>query len=104
LWNSFVLVARIRTLIDLFARAIPGLYIEFAQLLSVFGTASEGEVLDQLYSRIGSESFTDKILVEFAQNLSVLPVRGVAWTDLGDPTRVLATIDHLAIRPRWLAA
>jgi mannose-1-phosphate guanylyltransferase len=103
-WNSFVLVSRITALIDLFARALPRLYVSFAQLLSALGTAAEREPIDRLYSTIGSESFSDRILVEFAQELSVLPVRGVTWSDLGDPMRVLATIDHLGIRPRWLAA
>jgi mannose-1-phosphate guanylyltransferase len=103
-WNSFVLVARITALIDLFARASPRLYIAFAQLLSAFGTAAECDAIDRLYSSISSESFADRILVEFAQDLSVLPVHGVIWNDLGDPSRVLATLDHLGIRPRWLAA
>jgi mannose-1-phosphate guanylyltransferase len=104
LWNSFVLVSRITAVIDLFARALPRLYGSFAVLLSSLGTADEGEAIDRLYSSIGSESFADRILVDFAQDLSVLPVRGVTWNDLGDPMRVLAVIDHLGIRPRWLAA
>jgi mannose-1-phosphate guanylyltransferase len=103
-WNSFVLVAKISTLIDLFARALPRLYIDFAHLLPAFGTEHECEAVDRLYLSINSESFADRILVEFAQDLSVLPVRGLAWNDLGDPNRVLATINHLGIRPRWLAA
>jgi len=103
-WNSFVLVSQITALIDLFARALPRLYIAFAQLFSVLGTADEGEAIDRLYSSIASQSFVDKILVEFAQELSVLPVRGVTWNDLGDPMRVLAIIEHLGIRPQWLAA
>jgi len=103
-WNSFVLVSQITALIDLFARALPRLYIAFAQVFSAFGTADEGEAIDRVYSSIGSENFADKILVDFAQELSVLPVRGVTWNDLGDPMRVLAIIEHLGIRPRWLAA
>jgi mannose-1-phosphate guanylyltransferase len=104
LWNSFVLVSRITALIDLFARALPRLYISFAQLLSALGTADESEAIDRLYSSIGSESFADGILVEFARELAVLPVRGVTWNALGDPMRVLAIINHLGLRPRWLAA
>jgi mannose-1-phosphate guanylyltransferase len=103
-WNSFVLVSQITALIDLFARALPRLYIAFAQAFSTLGTADESEAIDRIYSSIGSESFADRILVEFAQELSVLPVRGVTWNDLGDPMRVLAVVEQLGIRPRWLAA
>jgi mannose-1-phosphate guanylyltransferase len=103
LWNSFVLVARITALIDLFVRALPQLYIAFAQSRSVLDTASESEAMDQLYTNISTESFAERILVDFAHDLSVLPVCGVKWNDLGEPQRVLATLDDLGIRPNWLA-
>ena len=104
LWNSFVLVARLTALIDLFARALPRLYVSFGKVFSALGTADEGEAIERLYSSIGSESFADRILVDFAEELSVLPVRGLTWNDLGDPMRVLAMIEHLGARPGWLAA
>ena len=62
LWNSFVLVARITALIDLFVRALPKLYTAFAQSLSVLDTASESEAMDQLYTNISTESFAERIL------------------------------------------
>src|ERR1700680_1903573 len=62
LWNSFVVVARITALLDLFARALPSLYISFAQLLSFFGTTSETKIIDRLYDSIASVSFSDTIL------------------------------------------
>jgi hypothetical protein len=96
-------VARITALIDLFVRALPQLYIAFAQSRSVLDTASESEAMDQLYTNISTESFAERILVDFAHDLSVLPVCGVKWNDLGEPQRVLATLDDLGIRPNWLA-
>lgn len=99
-----MLVAPITALIDLFVRALPQLYIAFARSLSVLATAPESEAMDQLYANISTENFAERILVDFARDLSVLPVRGVKWNDLGEPQRVLATMDTLGIRPRWLAA
>ena len=101
-WNSFVMVARIEALLDLFARALPQLYISFAQLY--FGTTREAETVAQLYDNIPSVSFSDDILTEFCTELLVLPVRDVQWSDLGEPTRVLNIIAQLGLRPRWLAA
>jgi mannose-1-phosphate guanylyltransferase len=104
LWNSFVVVARITALLDLFARALSSLYISFAQLLSFFGTTSERKIIDRLYDSIASVSFSDTILTGFSTELLVLPVRDVRWNDLGEPTRVLNTIAQLGLRPKWLAA
>jgi mannose-1-phosphate guanylyltransferase len=98
-----VIVARIAALLDLFARALPQLYISFAQLFAIFGTTREREALAQLYDHIPSVSFSDNILTEFCGGL-VLPVRDVQWSDLGEPTRVLNIIAQLGLRPGWLAA
>jgi mannose-1-phosphate guanylyltransferase len=103
-WNSFVIVARIEALLDLFARALPQVYVSFAQLFSFFGTARETETIAQLYDNIPSVSFCDNILTEFCAEFLVLPIRGVQWSDLGEPTRVLNIIAQLGLRPKWLAA
>jgi hypothetical protein len=34
-------------------------------------------------------------------NLAVLPVRGVTWSDWGEPARVVGTLGRLGIRPAW---
>jgi hypothetical protein len=34
-------------------------------------------------------------------NLAVLPVRGVTWSDWGDPARVLQTLGRLGVHPEW---
>jgi mannose-1-phosphate guanylyltransferase len=103
LWNSFVILARITALLDLFARVLPHLYIPFAQSLSFFQTTAEWPIIDRLYDNIASISFSDKILTEVSEELLVLPVRDVQWNDLGEPTRVLNTIVQLGLHPKWLA-
>jgi mannose-1-phosphate guanylyltransferase len=102
-WNSFVIVAGISALLDLFARASSQLYISFAQLFSLFGTTNESAAVARLYDNIPSVSFSDNILTEFCGEFLVLPVRGVQWSDLGEPTRVRNIVAQLGLRPKWLA-
>jgi mannose-1-phosphate guanylyltransferase len=102
LWNSFVIVARITALLDLFARALSPLYVSFGGILSFLETPREREIIDRLYNKIESVGFSDRILTEFSSELLVLPVRDVDWNDLGEPTRVLNTIAQLRLRPKWL--
>jgi hypothetical protein len=37
-------------------------------------------------------------------NLSVLPVHGIEWSDLGEPLRVMTVLSRLGIHPDWAAA
>lgn len=80
--NSFIFVADIRALLDLFARALPRLYISFAQLLPMSGSPSESGAVERLYADLPSATFSETILSEFCSKLAVLPVAGVDWRRL----------------------
>jgi mannose-1-phosphate guanylyltransferase len=102
LWNSFVMVGQLSTLLGLFIIALPSLYLCFKKVRPFFRTTSETERVDRLYRDLCSASFPDEILAN-AVNLAVLPVRGVEWSDLGEPRRVMETFSRIGIRPHWAA-
>jgi mannose-1-phosphate guanylyltransferase len=102
LWNSFVVVATTTALLDLFARALADLYIVLAPVLSVIATSYEREVISDTYRRIAAYDFSKAIEGEIGERLYVLPINGVKWNDLGEPNRVLATINQLGIHPKWM--
>jgi mannose-1-phosphate guanylyltransferase len=52
LWNSFVMVARVSTLIGLIMVAMPALYASFSKIRDLLGTAREPGGLERLYERI----------------------------------------------------
>jgi len=103
-WNSFVIVARASTLLGLFMIALPDLYLSFKKVQATFGTAFEEGTILRLYDDLSTTSFSDDVLVGHGINLGVLPVTGVRWNDLGEPHRVIATLQILGIRPVWQAA
>jgi mannose-1-phosphate guanylyltransferase len=74
LWNSFVMVARVSTLLGLFMIALPNLYLSFKKIRSTFGTVFEYETLQRLYNDLPSTSFSDDVLMRNGVNLGVLPV------------------------------
>ncbi|HUN59734.1 MAG TPA: sugar phosphate nucleotidyltransferase [Candidatus Binataceae bacterium] len=102
LWNTSVIAGTARAFLDIFARALPQVYGSLAQLIPVYGTAREQDAVGRVYSGMEDYGFSDSVLSEFAENLSVLPVFGLVWNDLGEPGRVFATIDQLGYRPKWL--
>jgi mannose-1-phosphate guanylyltransferase len=88
LWNCFVVVARPSTLEQLIRRATPELHAAFAPLRARLGTPGEQEAARSVYRRLPSTDLSRHVFQACAESLAVLPVSGVSWTDLGDPSRV----------------
>jgi mannose-1-phosphate guanylyltransferase len=104
LWNSFVMVASVRALLDRVASALPSLYRSFACMAPLFHTHAEAPVIENLYARLEDVNFSHQVLTLQAERLAVLKVAGVRWSDLGEPTRVMASLAMAGIRPNWLDA
>ena len=100
LWNSLVVVARVPALLGLIRTAMPALDAAFAVRATVDGEA-ETSAMAELYSGLIPSSFSDRVLGTHPANLAVLLVRGVVWSDWGQPRRVLATLARLGIEPGW---
>ena len=90
LWNSFVMVARATSLLALIEGAAPALYRTFIGGSEAVGRAAEAEVFRRLYSGITPMDFSRDVLATHRGDLAVLPVSGIAWSDVGDPARLHA--------------
>jgi mannose-1-phosphate guanylyltransferase len=101
LWNSFVLVARAPTLLALIEAAVPGVYRPFLAAWQARSAEGESEAMRALYARLPPTNFSEDVLGRSPDGLAVLPVRGVAWSDWGEPGRVLRTLARLDVHPEW---
>jgi mannose-1-phosphate guanylyltransferase len=99
LWNCFVVVARPSTLEHLIRRATPELHAAFASLRARLGTPWEDEAACAVYRRLPSTDLSRHVFQACAERLAVLPVSGVSWTDLGDPSRVHEAQSRLGWQP-----
>ena len=84
LWNSFVMVGRVNAFLAMIGRTLPELIGAFESL--------EGRGLQELYARIPATNFSDEVLSKRPSDLTVLPARGLGWSDLGEPQRVLSAL------------
>ena len=89
LWNSFVMVGRVDTLLKMTRTALPRLYAAFAGL--------QTDALAKVYSRIDDSNFSHQVLAARPQDLMVMRVGDVGWSDLGEPNRVLSTLARLGV-------
>jgi mannose-1-phosphate guanylyltransferase len=104
LWNSFVMVGKVKTFLNLIEKQAPELYKMFAALSAVFGTSAEKATVRSLYAWITDVNFSSEILEKATAALYVLRVADVAWSDWGEPQRVIGTLENLGLQPDWMRA
>lgn len=101
LWNSFVMVGRVDAFLRMIKRALPELYTSFARITPAFGTPSEREVLATLYSDLTDINFSREVLAMRPDDLGVMRVDSVGWSDLGEASRVLAALSRLGSQTQF---
>ena len=65
LWNTFIMVARVSTLIDAGRRAFPLLHERLAQIRSCWGSDAESGSIERAYGSIREANFSDSVLAGF---------------------------------------
>jgi mannose-1-phosphate guanylyltransferase len=86
LLNSFILIATARALLQVYDRATPHLVAEFVSWHE--GSGGSRLDLEGLYRVLPHCDFSREVLALTADWLSVVPVSGCGWVDLGTPTRL----------------
>jgi mannose-1-phosphate guanylyltransferase len=98
LWNSFVMVGRVNALLKMTRTALPKMVSQFASIIPTFETLAERKALHALYSEIQESNFSHEVLAARSEDLAVMRVGDVGWSDLGEPARVLATLSQMGVR------
>jgi mannose-1-phosphate guanylyltransferase len=98
LWNSFVMVGRVDALLKLTRTALPDLYAAFETITPTFETSAEHKAIAELYSHIGDSNFSHQVLAVRPEDLMVMRVGDVGWSDLGEPNRVLSTLARIGVQ------
>ena len=102
LWNSFVMVGKIGTFLNLIEKHLPELYKMFAASSKTFGTYAEKATMRSLYAWINDVNFSSEVLEKATDELYVLRVGDVVWSDWGEPHRVLGTLTNLGVQADWM--
>ena len=96
LWNSFILTAAARTLLDLFERKIPNIVAGMRRALRRDGYVSNGaRAIASEYAGMRDTDFSRQIISDAEALLRVVTVPACGWSDLGTPRRVAATLRRL---------
>ena len=104
LWNSFVMVGRVDTFLEMFKKHLPELFRMFSAASKLMGTNQETAVIRSIYDWIEEINFSSEVLENSSGELLVMRVRNVGWSDWGEPARVIDTLNSLGVQPQWLQA
>ena len=104
LWNSFVMVGRVDTLLRMTKRTLGEMYDSFTAVVPTFGTPGEPAAMRKLYAGILEANFSHEVLATSPDDLSVMRVGDVGWSDLGEPTRVFSTLSRLGVKSQLAMA
>ena len=96
------MVVSVQALLDIIESAIPELYRSFACLSPLFGSRGETRAISKLYERIEEVNFSHHVLALRPERLAVVKVTGVRWNNLGEPKRVIASLNMAGVCPDWV--
>lgn len=104
LWNTMVIVARSKTLLDLIRFFVPELFCSFTQVFKATSDHNETKLMRKLYASLKPVNFSKAVLETFPRydsaSLSVLPMRGVFWSDWGSRRRLLNVLNKTGYMAR----
>jgi len=102
-WNTFVFVAKVRTLVEVGRQCVPRIHSGIERMAhAAAGRGARPETIRRMCAALPEGNFSRDILQNVAPRLGVRTLTGVIWCDWGSPRRVVASLTRLGIRPTWL--
>jgi len=95
LWNSFVMVGSVASMLALIKSAVPELFERFEPVRLRLSTPQESDAVRPLYAQLPSTDFSREVLMRSPASLAVLRLKDIDWSDLGEPQRVMATLARI---------
>ncbi len=104
LWNTMIMVFKAKTLMDLVCTTARSLYSSFKRIIDAIETTKERAVVKEIYQKIEPLNFSSGLLetlpLSVSVCLSVLPVKGVYWSDLGSEQRLVSALQKTGYAAR----
>jgi mannose-1-phosphate guanylyltransferase len=96
MWNTMVMVFKVKTLLDIVRSFAPELYVPFGAIKKAIGTRKEKSRIKEIYRELPPVNFSKGILEKLPLHrpscLSLLSVRNVLWSDWGLPRSIEAVL------------
>jgi mannose-1-phosphate guanylyltransferase len=99
LWNTMVMVFRPEVLLQLISMSLPNLYRDFQSIFKALDTPLESAFIEKIYRNMApvnlSKDLIESMDVHSSNQLSVIPMEGVFWSDWGSIDRILSVLEKI---------
>ncbi len=102
LWNTFVLIAKVGTLLEAGRQFLLDLSDRLARIAPFVGTEDERWAVQQAYALAPTANFSRAVLEPCPPFLAVSRLPALTWSDWGTPDRVVESLRRAGISPPWL--
>ena len=102
-WNTFVMVGRVRTFLDLIQTFAAELYEVFAKVDLEGDLSADADALRPAFHAIQPVDLSTALLARAPERLSVLCLGQVGWSDLGHPDRLIEVLSRTDLKNEWVA-
>ena len=99
LWNTMIVAAKAKALWSLGWKCFPDMMRLFERLKEAIDTAEELRVLDAIYEEMPRRNFSSHLLQRVPDQLAVMEMRDILWSDWGHPDRIADTLDKIGKQP-----
>jgi mannose-1-phosphate guanylyltransferase len=98
LWNTLVMVGTVSTLLSQFEKFIPGVFDQLYHTISLYNPIEREYILNEIYPSLPSINFSEAILEKCTDQLCVLEVSDIYWSDWGSEFRILRDVERLKLK------
>jgi mannose-1-phosphate guanylyltransferase len=101
LWNTLIVAVKAHTLWQLGLKHCPEIMMLFTRFQNAIGSSREGAVLDAIYEVMPSRNFSRDLLTPAANQIGVMLMERVLWSDWGCEERIVDTLDLIGKQPNF---
>jgi mannose-1-phosphate guanylyltransferase len=101
LWNTLVFAANVDLLWTLGWQCLPDMMPLFERLSQTIGGSDEGRALNAIYREMPVKNFSSDLLQHVPEQLAVVELTGVLWSDWGKPERITETLRRIDRQPAF---
>ncbi len=99
LWNTFVLISKVKTLWRLGCRCLPDMMPHFARLGIAIKSGRDAATIDAIYETMPAKNFSTDLLQRAPGHAAVVQLEYVFWSDWGSEDRVIQSLGILHAHP-----
>ena len=101
LWNTMVVIAKLKTLWAAGWRCFPEVMERFTALGEVIGTQQEGAMLETIYDDMPCRNYSSDLLGQSIEHLGVMEMHDVLWSDWGRPEWIIDALKDIGRMPSF---